>query len=149
MRAAGLLALAVLAGACSGPVAPAVLDPRHDACAWCRMTVSDPRFAAQLAAPGEEPLFFDDIGCMVAYLRGARDVPTGAAAFVADHRTRAWVPAARALFSRVPSLQTPMDSHLLAHTDAASRDADPQAVGGEEMSVAAVFRPAPIPGGEP
>ena len=124
--AAGLLAL----GACGGgPLGPAELDTRNDPCSWCRMGVSDRRFAAQLVAPSEEPRFFDDIGCLASYLKG-RTPPTGAVAFVADHRTKSWVPASGAVYTRVGGIATPMGSHLVAHADAASRDADPDARGG-------------------
>ena len=54
--------------ACGGPPGPAALDTKNDACAWCRMGASDARFAAQLVAPREEPRFFDDIGCLAAFL---------------------------------------------------------------------------------
>ncbi len=33
------------------------------------MAVSSARFASQIVAPGEEPRFFDDLGCLAAYLR--------------------------------------------------------------------------------
>jgi len=124
--------------ACGGPPGPATLDTKNDACAWCRMGASDARFAAQLVAPREEPRFFDDIGCLAAFL-AARPAPKGSLAFVADHRTKAWVPAPSAVYTRNPGLQTPMSSHLLAHADAASRDADPDARGGTTESAATIF----------
>jgi len=65
VTAARLAPLALALTACTrGPAHPGTLDTRNDACAHCRMAVSDPRFAAQLAAPGEEPRFFDDLGCL-------------------------------------------------------------------------------------
>jgi copper chaperone NosL len=132
LRAAALATL--LASACPrGEPSPAKLDPRTEACAFCRMAVSDPRSAAQLVAPGEEPLFFDDIGCLRGRL-AASPPPRGAAAFVADHRTGAWVRAERAVYTHQPAVETPMGSHLLAHSDAASRDADPAARGGRPVA---------------
>ena len=124
--------------ACGGPPGPAPLDTKNDACAWCRMGASDARFAAQLVVPSEEPRFFDDIGCLAAYL-AAKPAPKGSLVFVADHRTKAWVPAPGAVYTRNPGLQTPMSSHLLAHADAASRDADPDARGGTPVSEATIF----------
>lgn len=139
-RAAPLLAAAVLLSACGDTVArPRAVDTKNDACAWCRMSVSDARFAAQLAAPGEEPRLFDDIGCLRDLL--ARDAGSlgGWTAFVADHRTKAWVPASDAVYTRADALATPMDSHLIAHADAASRDADPDAKGGAGVGAAELF----------
>jgi copper chaperone NosL len=141
--AAALLALA----ACSrGPPGPAPLDTRTEACAHCRMAVSDARFAAQLVAPREEPRFFDDVGCLRDDLRERR-APSGAVAYVADHRTKAWVRASAATYARVPGLSTPMGSHLVAHADAASRSADADAAAGTPLSAAEVFGPAGPPEG--
>ena len=65
-------ALVALSFACrGGPARPAALDTRNDACSSCRMPVSNAKLAAQLAAPGEEPRFFDDIGCLRDFLAKA------------------------------------------------------------------------------
>lgn len=136
MRAIAFAAL-VLSGlvACSSALPePAVLDTQNEACGNCRMKVSSARFAAQIVAPGEEPIFFDDVGCFSQYLKGQASLPGGAVAYVADHRTSEWVQADRAVFTRVPALQTPMNSHLIAHATEASRDADPEAKGGENVT---------------
>lgn len=138
-RAVCLGFAAVLNGCvASGPVPPASLDVRNDTCAFCRMYVSDAALAAQIVARGEEPRFFDDIGCLAAYLR-AHPHTAGATAYVADHRTHAWVAADRAVYSRVPTLDTPMGSHLIAHEDAASRDADSAVTSALTVSASAVF----------
>jgi len=134
--------LAVLAGlACaSRPPEPAQLDTRNEQCASCRMAVSDPRFAAQLVAPGELPLFFDDLGCLAAFLNAGR-ARDGAVSFVADHRTRAWIRADRAVYARVPGLSTPMGSRLIAHADDGSRGQDPDARGATSVAVRELFGP--------
>jgi copper chaperone NosL len=113
------------------------------------MAVSDVRFAAQLVAPGEEPRFFDDIGCLRDYLRRTPNQHAGTVAFVADHRTREWHRASRAVFTTRDTLETPMGSHLVAHGSAASRDADPAAAGGTPVSAAELFGPAGPPDGKP
>ena len=143
------LALLALLGCSRGQAQPGALDTRNDACAHCRMAVSDARFAAQLAAPGEEPRFFDDLGCLRDYVRAQPRLPRGTVAFAADHRTREWVRASQATYTRNPGLQTPMASHLLAHAGAASRDADPAAAGGTPVGAAEVFGPAGPPDGTP
>lgn len=134
-----LAAVLLLASCSSGPPKPAVLDTKTDACAWCRMAVSDARFAAQMVAPSEEPKFFDDVGCLAHYVAATKPLPHGAVLFVADHRTKAWIRADTAVFTMVPSLATAMDSHLVAHADAASRDADPDAKGGTPRTRTEVF----------
>ncbi len=134
-----VLALCLLTACTQGPPAPAALDTANEACRFCRMAVSDRHFAAQVVAPGEEPLFFDDLGCLAHYLEGGGRVGKGAVTYVADHRTAAWVRAEAATYTEVPGLWTPMGSHRLAHRDAASRDADPAAAGGSPRTYAEVF----------
>lgn len=96
------------------------------------MLVSDPRTAAQLVSPGEEPLFFDDLGCLGRYLR-EHPVRPGARVYVADHRTGTWVAAREAVYVLQPSASTPMGSHLLAYGSASSRESDPVARGGRSV----------------
>jgi copper chaperone NosL len=143
-----LLALVAALPACrAGAPGPAALDTRNDACAFCRMAASDARFAAQLVAPAEEPRFFDDIGCLRSWLAQQSSLPGGAVAYVADHRTRAWVRADLAVYTKAEGVETPMSSHLIAHADAASRDADPDARRGTPLSAAGLFGPAGVPNG--
>ena len=135
--AAATLALSALACMAGAP-GPAPLDTRNEACTRCRMAVSEARFAAQIVAPGEVPRFFDDLGCLAAYLRATR-APAVSAVFVADHRSRSWVPAGSAVYTRVPAVATPMGSHLIAHADAASRDQDAVTAGGAAATASEIF----------
>jgi copper chaperone NosL len=146
MRA--LLAVSALAliGCGSGPQPPAALDAHGDTCAYCRMAVSPAGVAAQVVAPGEEPRFFDDIGCLASFLKDHAQ-PSGAIAYVVDHRTRDWVWAAGASYTRVPDLETPMGSHLIANAGEESRRNDPVAARGAAVAVADVFGGRPPPGG--
>jgi copper chaperone NosL len=109
------------------------------------MTGSSGRFAAQLVIRGQEPLFFDDIGCLRGYLENNGPVSEDGAAYVVDHRTGAWVRAGQAVYMRNDRLETPMGSHLLAHESAASRDADPDSQGGTPLTAAAVFANLSLP----
>lgn len=145
-RHAAVVLVLATAGCAGGAPQPARLDTRNEACTACRMAVSEAGFASQVVAPGEVPRFFDDLGCLAGFLKAGR-APADATVFVADHRTRAWVRADAAVYTRVPSLATPMGSHLIAHADAASRDQDAAARGGVPASHADVFGPGAVPGG--
>ena len=140
------LSIAAAVSCAQDRTSPATLDPAHDDCASCRMRVSDQRFAGQIVAPGDEPRFYDDLGCLANDIK-ERSRPAGAVAYVADHRTREWVRAANAVYVRVPALQTPMYSHLIAHASVQSRDGDPEARGGEPITAGQVFGTARIPDG--
>lgn len=139
-----LLAAAAVACAAKDP-APAALDASAETCRSCRMPVSDRRLAAQLAAPGEEAVFFDDIGCLRDYLK-ARPAAPNAVAYVAEHRTGSWIRSTAAVYSRCPGLATPMGSHLIAHSDALSRDADASAAGCVALTAQEVFGASPPDG---
>jgi len=65
-------------------------------------------------------------------------------AYVADHRTSEWVPAAAAIFTSVAGLDTPMGSHVIAHASPSSRDADAAARAGTDIPPASLF-PTRIP----
>ena len=147
MKRLALALAGLLAGCTGGPAGPAQPDTKHDACGWCRMAVTDLRFAAQLVAPSEEPRFFDDIGCLATFLKAGGAPARGQIAYVADHRTKQWVRASAALYTKVPGLLTPMNSFLVAHADAASRAADDSAKGGTPMTAAEVYGPGGPPDG--
>jgi copper chaperone NosL len=128
------LAAIALAAACRAAApAPVPVDTRNDQCRHCQMMVSSRLFASEIVAPGEEPLFFDDLGCLAAWLQ-EKPLATGAVIYVADHRTGDWVPATRAVFSRVPNVETPMGSRIVAHADEMSRSQDQAASGGTVLS---------------
>jgi len=136
-----LLAACLSISACAaGTLRPANIRLGEDACAHCRMTVVSDKTAAQSVAPGAEPLIFDDLGCLRDYVS---ETPLGDAAvvFVVDHRTGAWLDARQAVFTRT-SEQTPMGSGLVAHADAASRDADPASLHGAPVTADFILQPA-------
>jgi copper chaperone NosL len=137
-----LLLLGVLPACTSGPPHPVSIDTANDACAYCRMIVSDPHVAAQIVAPGEEPRVFDDIGCLRDYL-AQREMARDAVVFVADHRTGEWVHATDAVYTLSTGGRTPMASGLIAHASRGSRDEDPSAASGEDVAVRAVLGDAP------
>jgi copper chaperone NosL len=144
------VALPFLLACARGAPPPAELDTRNELCAYCRMPVSDRRLAVQIVSRGEEPLFFDDLGCLAGRLAGDGR-RSGSAIYVADHGTGRWVPAESAVYTR-SAVQTPMGSGLLAHADAASRDADPAARGGTPLRFEDTLRSAgaaPVSGGSP
>lgn len=137
--------LVLLSIGCGGQAGPSPVTP-SDACTFCRMNVSDPHFAGQIAASGEDPRFFDDVGCLAGWLK-EHQPPPESVAWVADHRTGRWVQAADAVYTRARSLSTPMGSGIIAHADAASRQADRDALDGEALTVTAVFATAHVPRG--
>jgi hypothetical protein len=59
--------------------------------------------------------------------------------FVADRRSEAWTPGHLAVYARVPSLDTPMGSHLAAYANEESRSSDLGKAEHEKLSAPDVF----------
>ncbi len=120
--ASALIAALALAACAGGPPEPAPIVLDEDACAYCRMAISQREFAAELVTRQGRVERFDDVGCMAAWLR-AHGRPEGAAAFVVDYRSGEWLPAEDATYVASPALPTPMRSGLAAFADPAAAEA--------------------------
>jgi copper chaperone NosL len=107
--------LAGLAGCTSGELRPVELYP-EDACAMCRMAVSDPAFASEIIAEDGEALKFDDLRCMENYRREHATMKVKAI-FVKDYGTKAWLPFEKSVIVRT-SIETPMGSGKVAAANA-------------------------------
>jgi copper chaperone NosL len=95
-----LLALALLA--CSSGPRPIALD--RDGCAYCRMTISDPRYGAEMVTAKGKVYTFDSVECLAGF---ALQQP--GRAYVTDFaRPGTFVPAERATFVRAAGLHSPM-----------------------------------------
>jgi copper chaperone NosL len=134
---AGLFVLlaGLTSGCLMGTPTAARLSPGTVTCAYCGRTVNDPLLAAQLVAPGADPMFFDDISCLIEHLSRNTRLKPRSMAYVADHVTGEWIPAVSALYTRNLKLVTPMNSHLAAHASLATQQQDPIIRGGSRVSV--------------
>jgi len=112
-----LLALGILvlpAGGCRhGKPQPVDIVLSEDSCAECRMAVSDLKFAAELVTTAGHVDYFDDIGCLIGFLR-KNPPPSGSAAYVADFNSGEWIEQTQAYYLRAKSLPTPMSYGLAA-----------------------------------
>lgn len=96
--------VAVQAGGLSeGPV-ELVWD--KDACAFCRMHVGEPAFAAQLQTEDDRVLAFDDPGCLFEYVE--KEHPGVHAVYFRHVDEERWIPADAVAFRRVSPTLTPM-----------------------------------------
>jgi hypothetical protein len=69
------------------------------------MLISSARNAAQVVLPGEDPRFYDDLGCMAS--DDALEI-AGAQAFVQIGEPPGWTRADEAFYAQPVGLQTPM-----------------------------------------
>jgi copper chaperone NosL len=139
MRGWLLLGLGAIVGCAPvAPGSPVSIDPASDTCAECRMLVSDVRLAAQIVAPGEEPRLFDGIACLRRHLK-AHPAAADRTIYVIDHLSGDWLGAAAATYTLASSNESAMGAVILAHRNAATRDADPLARGGRAIEAAAIL----------
>jgi len=102
-------ALAVLLGAvavvaCKPSDAPTEPVWGKEPCAYCKMLVSDKRYAAQVIDENGEHRFFDDIGCMVLWMDARKPA---ALAWAREPASGAWLDARTARYAQ--GARTPMD----------------------------------------
>lgn len=112
-----LTAATVPAGCGAGEVvAPPQIAWGADICHVCGMIISDDRFAAGLVEAGADgglsTFAFDDVGCLLAHVRGAGG--RVAARFVRDFREDQWRDAETASFVHSDRLHSPMAFGLAA-----------------------------------
>lgn len=122
-----LLVFAVLLAACAGGAVKPVDIESSDMCSFCRMAISEKRYAAEIIDQEENVMKFDDIGCMLRYRDAAGTTLKPAAIFVNDFETREWLPAEKAFFARPANVKTPMGSGIVAYAtkEKAGNDAVP------------------------
>ena len=88
------------------------------ACAQCAMLVSDKRYAAQLLADGERR-YFDDIGCLAAFVLEhaghAEQAASTSKSWVRDAQSASWIEARLAHYAS--GAKTPMDYGYEARSD--------------------------------
>ncbi len=90
----------------------------EDACARCKMTISQPRYAAQIVEKDGTSYKFDDIGCMVIFARQHQLTrAAGAKMYVMDYAATDWLDAERAVFVKSDAIDSPMASGLAAFRD--------------------------------
>jgi len=110
-----LIALCYLSG-CSQSIPKPVPIQSEDMCGYCRMSITEKQFAAELITPDEKVFKFDDAGCLMNFIE-TRDSKT-AALYVTDFNSRAWIPAERAYYVSTAKVQTPMGGGFLAFQNA-------------------------------
>ncbi len=83
-------------------------------CAFCRMAISQKRYAAELIGADGTVFKFDDIGCMIHFAERRGWIAHPPNRFVHDYDSDEWLEASRASFVSSPEIASPMASGLLA-----------------------------------
>ena len=107
-----LLLLLVILNAACGPSEPVANEPvwGKQPCEHCAMLLSEKEHGAQVLTLDDDRLYFDDLGCLVAWLDAHPNATRAQWVRASDAQT--WVPLAKAGFA--PAKHTPMDFGFVA-----------------------------------
>jgi copper chaperone NosL len=122
VKATLAIVLMLVLPACeSRPRGPVPLE-RDDACASCRMLISERRYAAELIDNPGEVYRFDDIACMLRFAHAHGISQSGARFYVTDYASgNSWIDAGQAHFVGLKSsASSPMASGIVAFRDSGS-----------------------------
>lgn len=116
-----LVACGAILGGCGDDLGrPPTVRYGEEACAHCRMIISDDRFAAALVTKGGETLKFDDVGCLVER-EAEQGAPPGSAYWVRDFEGGGWLDALSASYVKSAKVQSPMGYGLTALSPKSSK----------------------------
>jgi copper chaperone NosL len=104
------------------------------------MAISEKQYAAEFIDKDSEPYKFDDIGCMIRYVKGNQNKDTIAAYFVVDFDSQSWVKAEEAHYVRSSEFKTPMSGGMVAFKDKSKADGAVAKHQGELLSFSDLMR---------
>jgi copper chaperone NosL len=118
VRIVAIILVLLLTACQSKPRGPVPID-RDDACASCRMAISERRYAAELIDQDGNIYKFDDIACMLRFAHARGFPPSQASFYITNYVTgKDWVDARHAHFIKLrTSVSSPMASGLVAVVD--------------------------------
>ena len=117
------IAMLVAVASCQQSAGTPVALEANDMCSFCRMSISEARYAAELIDNDGQTFKFDDIGCMANFIKQKRNIAPIRATFVMDFDRREWLSAESAAFVRSPEFKTPMNGGIVAFKDRSSAEA--------------------------
>ena len=113
-----IVGVAVLADCQKRAVEPVAIAT-EDMCSYCKMAISERQYAAELIDRDGKPFKFDDIGCMLNFIKKGPPSVSASSFFVMDFDQRQWVKADSAYYVRSSELTTPMNGGIIAFNDLA------------------------------
>lgn len=108
--------MALLLSAC-GSNGPEEIKLNSDHCDFCKMTISNGKFGAELITQKGRVYKFDDLHCMISYEKENTVVPYKAH-FVGDYtKENKLVPAEKCFYIKGGTIKSPMGGNLAAFTN--------------------------------
>ena len=112
-----VLLTTLLAGSCAS--GPEPIRYGQDACYHCKMTLTDKRFGAEIITDKGKVLKFDDLNCVVAYLKEKKIEEKDLAQIVSIDfkRTGEFVDINKAFLLKNDAIKSPMRSDIACFSD--------------------------------
>lgn len=104
-----LIILILIVAGCSPEKAP--INYGHDGCSYCKMSIVDPRFAAELVTDKGKVYKFDAVECMLNQLNEEQG-KRYSLQFISTFDKQELTPAEACYFLRSPELPSPMGMYL-------------------------------------
>lgn len=136
LRPVTSLMFAVLAASC-GVSTPREIVAGQDQCHYCRMEITEPRFATQVILTTGKIQVFDAVDCLAGYVRG-NPAERIQSVWVAEAEQGKFVRAEDAGFLLESNLRGPM-GHIVAFASPAAASAAMQQYGGTLVSWTAIL----------
>lgn len=96
-------------------IKPADIKYGQDICTACSMIISEVPYSAQYILTDGKVKKFDDIGCMIDYIKHTNnELDKISAVFVRDYNSNKWIDAKEAHFLRSTLIITPMGHGIVA-----------------------------------
>ncbi len=102
---------------CGKPNFEPVEIAAEDMCAFCKMAISEKRYAAELLNHDGDVFKFDDIGCLANYVAEKQVGDSVAAYYIVDFDSNQWLKAEEASIVASPNFSTPMGGGMAAFKD--------------------------------
>lgn len=119
-----IVGVAVLANCQRRTVQPIAIVA-EDMCSYCRMAISEKQYAAEMIDSDGQVFKFDDIGCLLNFIKKGSINVSGASLFVMDFDQRQWIKADDAYYLKSPGVTTPMNGGIIAFKEQAkAREAE-------------------------
>ena len=134
-----IISVALVASCQKSTVKPVAVEA-SDMCSFCRMSISEARYAAELIDAEGEVLKFDEIGCMANFIKQKREHASIRATFVMDFERREWLEGESARYVRSSEFKTPMSGGIVAFKDESSAEAAVAKYNGTLVSFAEVTK---------
>ena len=117
---------------------PVEIEP-SDMCRYCKMAISEKRFAAEYLDQQSETFKFDDLGCMRNYVQGRPAGQDIKAWFVVDFESKQWLDGRQASYVHSTQFKTPMSGGIVVLKEKARAEHLASQFQGSVMTFVEVF----------